>query len=127
MGQSIQEWTRWNLWKTAFKKFEVMWSASRPYHFKIFKGCLPQMLLGSFLNTMTQMCLTTTTIYIKLGGVFRTPQKFQMESFAVKVNGCKSLSIVSKLSILMFCWGPCYVTGVTWLFFNFKVRRQREI
>ena len=27
MGQSIQEWTKWNLWKTAFKKFEVIWSA----------------------------------------------------------------------------------------------------
>ena len=27
MGQSIQEWTMWNLRKTAFKKFEVTWSA----------------------------------------------------------------------------------------------------
>ena len=26
-----------------------------PYHFKFFKGCLPQILLGSFLNTLTQM------------------------------------------------------------------------
>ena len=23
MGKSIQEWTKLNLWKTAFKKFEV--------------------------------------------------------------------------------------------------------
>ena len=23
MGQGVQEWTKWNLWKTAFKKFEV--------------------------------------------------------------------------------------------------------
>ena len=28
MGQSIQEWTKKNLWKTAFKKFEKIWSAS---------------------------------------------------------------------------------------------------
>ena len=28
MGQSIQEWTKKNLWKTAFKKFERIWSAS---------------------------------------------------------------------------------------------------
>ena len=27
MGQSIQEWTKENLWKTALKKFEVTWSA----------------------------------------------------------------------------------------------------
>ena len=27
MGQGIQEWTKEKLWKTAFKKFEVIWSA----------------------------------------------------------------------------------------------------
>ena len=26
MMQSIQEWTRQNLWKTAFKKFEGVWN-----------------------------------------------------------------------------------------------------
>ena len=26
MEQSIQEWTKQNLWKKAFKKFEVTWS-----------------------------------------------------------------------------------------------------
>ena len=25
----------------------------RPYHFKFFKGCLPQILLGPFLNYLT--------------------------------------------------------------------------
>ena len=28
---------------------------SRPYHFKFFKGCLPQILLGPFLNTLTHV------------------------------------------------------------------------
>ena len=56
MGQSIQEWTKQNLWKTAFKKFEGVWSAlGRPHPFKFFKGCLSQILLGSFLNTLTQI------------------------------------------------------------------------
>ena len=27
MGQIIQEWSKQNLWKTAFKKFELIWSA----------------------------------------------------------------------------------------------------
>ena len=27
MGQSIQEKTKWNLWKKSFKKFEGIWSA----------------------------------------------------------------------------------------------------
>ena len=31
MGQSIQEWTKENLWKTSFKKFEVIWSAEADY------------------------------------------------------------------------------------------------
>ena len=32
MEQSIQEWTKKNLWKTAFKKFEVTWSAKAVFH-----------------------------------------------------------------------------------------------
>ena len=38
-----------NLLKIAFK------TLGRPYHFKFFKGCLPQILLGPFLNTLTQI------------------------------------------------------------------------
>ena len=39
LGQNIQKWTKWNLWKTAFKKF---------------KGCyLPQISLGPFLNILS--------------------------------------------------------------------------
>ena len=38
----IQQWTKQNLRKKA-----------RRYHFKFFKGCLPQILLGQFLNTLT--------------------------------------------------------------------------
>ena len=30
---------------------------TRPYHFKFFKGCLPKILLGPFLNTLTQLSL----------------------------------------------------------------------
>ena len=50
LGQSIQEWTKWNLWRTPFKNFEVMWSA-----FKFFKGCLPQISLGPFLDTLSHL------------------------------------------------------------------------
>ena len=50
LRQSTQEWAKQNLWKTAFKKFEVIWSA-----FKFFKGCLPQTLLDSLLNTLTYL------------------------------------------------------------------------
>ena len=51
MGQSIQEWIKQNLWNTAFKKFEGISSAEAEF----FKGCLPQILLGLFLNTLSQI------------------------------------------------------------------------
>ena len=35
-----------NLWNTAFKKFEVIWSVN---------GCIRQISLGSFLNTLFHM------------------------------------------------------------------------
>ena len=44
------------MWRTAFKKFQGGWSAwSKPYSFKFFKCCLPQILLRPFLNTLSQM------------------------------------------------------------------------
>ena len=35
MGQSIQEWTKSNLWKTAFRKFEGVWSVSTNFTWSI--------------------------------------------------------------------------------------------
>ena len=49
MGQGIHKGIKKNFWKTAF---EVIWWSA---YFKIFKGCLPQILLGPFLNTLTQI------------------------------------------------------------------------
>ena len=47
MGKNIQEWT---------KIIEVIWSAYRQtMALQIFKGCLPQVLLGPFLNTLPQI------------------------------------------------------------------------
>ena len=66
MRQYIQEWTKENLWKAAFKKFEVIWSAlvclGKPYHFTFFKGCLPQILLSPFLNTLCHVFPKTENI-----------------------------------------------------------------
>ena len=38
-----------------FKEYGLL---SRPYSFKAFKGCLPQILLGPFLNTFSHMFLS---------------------------------------------------------------------
>ena len=44
------------LGKTAFKNLN---GYSRPYPFKFFKGCLPQISLGPFLNTLSQIWFTS--------------------------------------------------------------------
>ena len=49
MGQSIQEWIKQHLWKTAFKK------AKKGYLLQIYKGYLLQISFGPFLNTLSQM------------------------------------------------------------------------
>ena len=51
MGQSIQEWTKSVLWKTALKKFQGIWSA----YPSIFLKGLSQNLLSPLLNTLSQM------------------------------------------------------------------------
>ena len=42
-----------NLWSKAFKKIELIWSAKIDHLASIFfKDCIPQILLGPFLNTL---------------------------------------------------------------------------
>ena len=50
------------MWKTAFKKFEDMVCLSKPYSFKLFKGCLLQKLLNPILSTLSQILKITRTI-----------------------------------------------------------------
>ena len=53
MGQSMDQ----AKFVIPFKKFEGVWSAKADHSFKFFKGCLPQFLLGPFLNTLSQILL----------------------------------------------------------------------
>ena len=52
MGQSIQEWKIEICGRQPLKNMNCL---NRPYHFKCFKGCLPQISLGPFLNTFSHM------------------------------------------------------------------------
>ena len=46
------------MWKTAFKKiWKNMVCLSRPYPFKLFKGCFPQILLGPLFHTLSHVIL----------------------------------------------------------------------
>ena len=47
MGKGFREWTKSNLWKTAF---QTTFCLSKPYHFNFFKDSLPQILVWSILE-----------------------------------------------------------------------------
>ena len=52
----IAVWTKnllASLWVKLFKNRPAKLGLGRPYHFKFFKGYLPQILLGPFFNTLT--------------------------------------------------------------------------
>ena len=56
-----------NLWKTAFKKFEDS--------FQTFKGCLPQISLGPFLNTLSHIIFKTSDLNpFKVGNPTKLPK-----------------------------------------------------
>ena len=65
----------------------------RPHHFKSFKGCLPQILLGPFLNTLTHIISYSKTFKSCLNSeVYSEPsQTSKMVHFEKIVNGYKSL------------------------------------
>ena len=43
------------IWVNVFKNKLSKICLGRSYHFRVFKGCLPQILLGPFLSTLTQL------------------------------------------------------------------------
>ena len=69
MGQSIQEWTEKNMWKTAFKhlkRYGLPICLGRPCQFRFFNGCLAQILVGSFLNTLSHNRVTFPFLFAAL-------------------------------------------------------------
>ena len=101
MGEGIQEWIKSNLWKTAFKTF------------KFFKDCLPHILLGPFLNTLTQMGINYEwngeTIYeigmpVKIT-ILRSPKEMTLMepiSIITMMRFLIMLDAVESYSLIMF-------------------------
>ena len=54
MGSSPYEF-RHHIWGKVFKSGPSKICLGRPYPFKFFKGCLPQILLGPLLNTLSHI------------------------------------------------------------------------
>ena len=65
-----------------------VWKKSRPYHFKFFKLCLPQIWLAPFLNTLS---LLITSFRV----VARTHGNIRDEEFWAYFTPCSSVSIVN--------------------------------
>ena len=73
--QSIQELTTWNLWKAAFNISEIS--------LQIFRGYLPQILLGLFMDTLPY-----------LSEIFRPFKLCRLENFYFReVSQCNKQKI----------------------------------
>ena len=106
MGKSIQEWTKKNFRKTAFKNFEVIWSAKIiwMYSLKIFRKCrkkiTPNGDLNKEYNTLDYR-YTYCGLYFILqcidnhNGGNGWPTKGLISSWEYCL-GCRTLQMVSK-------------------------------
>ena len=76
LGQGIHEWTKQNLWKTAFKIFEVIWSALADlitsnflkgvfHKFYLVRSWIPWPICSNLLS-QTLMCWIRLTLVMKI-------------------------------------------------------------
>ena len=70
---------------------------NRPYHFKFFKGCLPQILLDPFLNTLSQMQLHNQRCNINKNMTEQPPYTNKIHTCAPLFN---EISMTQKMKLL---------------------------
>ena len=108
MRKNIQEWTKYNLRKTAPKNSNIVRNIAclkRRYHLH-FKGCLSQILVGPFLNTLslarfsplfiTNYVRTATSVISAVSNSFIDMSAFslgQVKSAAVFI-ACNGINMV---------------------------------
>ena len=66
----------------------------RPYHFKFFKGCFPQILIGPFLNNLSHMEDSITRHYYA----------FQINSIILSITFLYPPKTSENFGFLMFSW-----------------------
>ena len=87
---------------------------SRRYHFKFFKGCLPQILLAPSLNTLTQM--HTDTTYVLTAAICIT--FLNEQSLMKKVY-------LTQQGLQCFCFFKnCSIAVITYLLIRFNKTRS---
>ena len=113
---------KWNLWNTAFEKFEVKWSIEIDH------------MISNFLKVVFQKvylvyswALCSIWPLLKSGSSIRNaavvyprlPQTSEMKRFATIAKCQKSFALVTKLSILDMCGNPEYAFGVRNFFLEY--------
>ena len=86
---------------------------SRPYPFNFFKGCLRQIFLGPFLNTLSQTYLTCT-LNISQGSIFLR-NHFNYENsfkYSVLYYYIGNFSFIIFISFYSKCYLSFFRTGV---------------
>ena len=67
---------------------------------KFFKGCLPQVLLGPFLNTLSHMSRIHILLQSSQGSIQSPVEKTKIKYFVEILNNLESLIIFAENSIL---------------------------
>ena len=83
----------------------------RPHHFKIFKDCLPQILLGPFLNTLTYIYREREISSMKWVNrisenvKYPVPKlKWNMKLLKLMKYNCKTKDFHTKAAAFQFHW-----------------------
>ena len=77
---------------------------NRPWQFKLFKGCLPQILIGPFLNTLSRIYIQSQK---KIQTASSQDSHFQQVFFL-----CEDMLSYELLSLSLVINGPVDVTSV---------------
>ena len=92
------------MWKTTFKSLKWYGMLSRAYDFKFFSGCLPQILLGLFLNALFHLSFKNLSFYYdnrflfsrKMNNIRSWREVRLQKIIKVRLLGCFCIFQISK-------------------------------
>ena len=83
---------------------------SRPYYFRFFKGCSPQILLGAFLNALTHISLLLLKGYFKsIALPYRNTEETFQKALIFQILQCNDDDTASQTISLLLILSSCLV------------------
>ena len=76
-------------WAKCQTRMNAEFCLSRPYSFKYFKGCLPQILLGPFLNTLSHIVPLHKIVNYETHGKYTDKKKRQKSAKKSAHRNCR--------------------------------------